>query len=114
MCSHDDEVDGIFLRKFQDFIRNRAFEERALVLNSMSGGMTAAILHKLRELLLSVGTVITVKVAAAGIVIATASNNVVKRCYAYAIGGRKTGRQSFWLLTGLATLGLVPLIWLIG
>lgn len=62
----------------------------------------------------ALGTVITVKVAAAGIVIATASNNVVKGCYAYAIGGRKTGRQSFWLLTGLAIFGLAPLIWLIG
>lgn len=62
----------------------------------------------------ALGTVITVKVAAAGIVIATASNNVVKGCYAYAIGGHKTGRQSFWLLTGLAILGLAPLIWLIG
>ncbi|HTV54531.1 MAG TPA: MgtC/SapB family protein, partial [Terriglobia bacterium] len=60
------------------------------------------------------GTLITIKVAAAGIVIATASNNVVKGCYAYAIGDRETGRQSFWLLTGLAVLGLVPLIWLVG
>lgn len=57
---------------------------------------------------------ITFKVAAAGIVIATASNNVVKGCYAYAIGDRKTGRQSFWLLAGLAVLGLAPLIWLMG
>lgn len=60
----------------------------------------------------TLGALITVKVAAAGIVIATASNNVVKGCYAYAIADRKTGRQSFWLLTGLAILGLVPLIWL--
>jgi uncharacterized membrane protein (DUF4010 family) len=62
----------------------------------------------------ALGTLITVKVAAAGIVIATASNNLVKGCYAYAIGDRKTGRQSLWLLTGLAVLGLIPLIWLIG
>jgi uncharacterized membrane protein (DUF4010 family) len=62
----------------------------------------------------ALGTLITVKVAAAGIVIATASNNIVKGCYAYAIGDRQTGTQSFWLLTGLAVLGLIPLIWLIG
>jgi len=62
----------------------------------------------------ALGALITVKVAAAGIVIATASNNVVKGCYAYGIADRKTGKQSFWLLTGLAVLGLVPLIWFIG
>lgn len=61
----------------------------------------------------ALGTLITVKVGAAGIVIATASNNIVKGCYAYAIGDRKTGRQSFWLLTGLAVLGLAPLIGLL-
>jgi uncharacterized membrane protein (DUF4010 family) len=62
----------------------------------------------------ALGTAITVKVAAAGIVIATASNNLVKGCYAYAMGDRKTGIQSLWLLGGLAVLGLVPLIWLAG
>jgi len=62
----------------------------------------------------TLGALITIKVAAAGIVIATASNNAVKGCYAYALGDRKTGRQSFWLLTGLAVLGLAPLVWLIG
>lgn len=57
---------------------------------------------------------ITVKVAASAIIIATASNNVVKACYAYAIADRQTGRQSLWLLTALAMLGLVPLAWLMG
>ncbi len=62
----------------------------------------------------ALGSLITVNVAAAGIVIATASNNVVKGCYAYGIADRKTGRQSLWLLTGLGILGLAPLIWLMG
>lgn len=62
----------------------------------------------------ALGTLITIKVAAAGIVIATASNNVVKGCYAYSLGDRNTGRQSLWLLAGLAILGLIPLAWLIG
>jgi uncharacterized membrane protein (DUF4010 family) len=61
----------------------------------------------------ALGTLITIKVAAAGIVIATASNNVVKACYAYGIADRETGAQSLWLLTGLAVVGLVPLIWFV-
>lgn len=60
------------------------------------------------------GTLITVKGAAAGIVIATASNNVLKGCYAYAIADRNTGRQSLRLLGGLTVFGLIPLIWLVG
>lgn len=62
----------------------------------------------------ALGRLITVNVAAAAILIATASNNIVKGCYAYAIADQKTGSQSFWLLAGLAALGLIPLIWLIG
>lgn len=61
----------------------------------------------------ALGKLITIQVAAAGIVIATASSNVVKACYAYGVADRKTGRQSFWLLTGLALAGLVPLIWFV-
>ncbi|HVC19890.1 MAG TPA: DUF4010 domain-containing protein [Vicinamibacterales bacterium] len=53
-------------------------------------------------------------VAAAGIVIAAASNNLVKGVYAFALADRRTGRQSFGLLLGLAVLGLLPLIWLRG
>lgn len=60
----------------------------------------------------AMGALITVKVAAAGIVIATASNNVLKGCYAYGMADHKTGRQSLWLLTGLAVVGLIPLMWL--
>jgi uncharacterized membrane protein (DUF4010 family) len=50
--------------------------------------------------------------ALASILIAAASNNVVKGIYAYVITDRKTGTQSLCLLKGLAALGLAPLLWL--
>jgi uncharacterized membrane protein (DUF4010 family) len=50
--------------------------------------------------------------ASASILIAAASNNVVKGIYAYAMADRKTGTPSLCLLMGLAALGLVPLLWL--
>ncbi|HUY13804.1 MAG TPA: MgtC/SapB family protein [Terriglobia bacterium] len=62
----------------------------------------------------ALGTLITIRVAAAGIVIATASNNVVKALYAYSLADRRTGLQSLAFLMGLAVLGLVPLVWLMG
>jgi uncharacterized membrane protein (DUF4010 family) len=52
-------------------------------------------------------------VAAAAIVIAAASNNIVKGVYAFSLGGRKTGIPSACLLIGLAAAGLVPLLWLL-
>jgi len=58
------------------------------------------------------GTVIPLRVAAAAITIAASSNNLVKGIYAYSFGDKKTGVQSLRLLTGLAALGLVPLMWL--
>ncbi len=58
------------------------------------------------------GTLTAVKVAAAAVLIAAASNNVVKGVYAYTLGDRKTGIQSLVLLTGLAALGLIPLFWI--
>ncbi len=61
----------------------------------------------------ALGKLITIQVAAAGIVIATASNNVVKAIYAYSLADRETGTQSLVLLMALAVLGLVPLIWLL-
>ena len=51
------------------------------------------------------------QVAAAAILIAAASNNLVKGIYAYAISDRKTGIQSLCFLAGLAALGLAPLLW---
>ena len=59
------------------------------------------------------GSVTPVSVAAAAIVIAASSNNVVKGVYAYTLADRKTGLQSLALLVGLALLGLAPLIWLV-
>ncbi len=50
--------------------------------------------------------------AAAAILIAAASNNLVKGVYAYAFSDRKTGMQSLALLATLAVLGVIPLIWL--
>ncbi|HTR66932.1 MAG TPA: MgtC/SapB family protein [Terriglobales bacterium] len=58
------------------------------------------------------GTVTPLKVAAAAVLIAAASNNFVKGIYAYSLADRKTGVQSFAFLTALAAVGLVPLIWL--
>jgi uncharacterized membrane protein (DUF4010 family) len=50
--------------------------------------------------------------AAVAILIAAASNNLVKGIYAYVISDRKTGVQSLALLAALAVLGLGPLLWL--
>lgn len=52
-------------------------------------------------------------VAAVGIAIAAASNNVVKGFYAYGFSDRRTGLLSLSLLLTLALLGLTPLIWLL-
>ena len=60
----------------------------------------------------SAGLTTSLKVASAGILIAAASNNLVKGVYAYALSGRKTGVQSLALLAGLAVAGLAPLLWL--
>jgi uncharacterized membrane protein (DUF4010 family) len=49
--------------------------------------------------------------AATGILIAAASNNLVKGIYAYTFADRQTGRQSAGLLWGLAVCGLLPLLW---
>jgi len=56
------------------------------------------------------GTATPLGVAAAGIIIASASNNVVKGAYAFALADRKTGTQALGLLLGLTVLGLLPLI----
>jgi uncharacterized membrane protein (DUF4010 family) len=58
------------------------------------------------------GTVTPLKVAAAAVLIAAASNNLIKGIYAYCLADRKTGLQSLSLLAGLAALGLAPLLWL--
>jgi uncharacterized membrane protein (DUF4010 family) len=58
------------------------------------------------------GKLTPVNVAAGAILIAAASNNMVKGIYAYSLADRKTGMQSLLFLAGLAAIGLVPLIWL--
>lgn len=50
------------------------------------------------------------KVAAAGILIAAASNNAAKACYAFALARNAAGRQTLGLLMALAALGLLPLL----
>lgn len=52
--------------------------------------------------------------AAAGVVIALASNNLAKAIFALSLADSKTGRQSFALLLGLTLLSLLPLLWIAG
>lgn len=49
--------------------------------------------------------------AAAGVVVAAASNNFAKALIALVLADQKTGRQSLVLLLGLTLLGLAPLFW---
>jgi len=58
------------------------------------------------------GSLTPLNVGAAAVLIAAASNNLVKGIYAYSLADRMTGTQSLVLLTILAALGLVPLFWL--
>jgi len=58
------------------------------------------------------GTLTPVKAAAVAVLIAAASNNLVKGIYSFSLADRKTGFQSLPLLTALALGGLVPLLWL--
>lgn len=51
-------------------------------------------------------------VAATAIVIAAASNNVMKALYAFGFADRTTGRAALVLLLAFAALGVVPLAWL--
>ncbi|MDR3703349.1 MAG: DUF4010 domain-containing protein [Candidatus Sulfopaludibacter sp.] len=60
----------------------------------------------------SAGADATLNVAACGILIAAASNNLVKGFYAYGASDRRTGVLSLTLLTALAAAGLAPLLWL--
>lgn len=52
---------------------------------------------------------LSVDVAVSAVIVAAASNNLVKGVYALAFSDRVTGLRSFLLLVGLALLGLVPL-----
>jgi uncharacterized membrane protein (DUF4010 family) len=61
----------------------------------------------------SAGTTTPLPVAAVAILVATASNNLIKGVYAYLWSDRKTGTQSLCLLFGLALAGLIPLLWIV-
>jgi len=50
-------------------------------------------------------------VAAIGIFIAAACNNLVKGCYAFSFAHGKAGRWSLALLAGLGLAGLLPVFW---
>ena len=58
------------------------------------------------------GTLTPLKVAASAVLIAAASNNLVKGIYSYSLADRKTGTQSLSLLLALFAAGLVPLLWI--
>ena len=60
----------------------------------------------------SAGSGTSLSVASAAILIAAASNNLVKGIYAYSLSDRATGLRSLGLLAGLALGGLAPLFWL--
>jgi uncharacterized membrane protein (DUF4010 family) len=51
-------------------------------------------------------------VAAGAVLIAAASNNLIKGIYSFSLADRKTGTQSLPLLIALAAAGLLPLLWL--
>ncbi|MBZ5679838.1 MAG: MgtC/SapB family protein [Acidobacteriia bacterium] len=58
------------------------------------------------------GTLTPLKVAGGAVLIAAASNNVVKGIYAYSLADRETGLQGLSLMTALAAVGLIPLLWI--
>jgi hypothetical protein len=58
------------------------------------------------------GSLTSLKTATSGILIAAASNNLMKGIYSYSLADRRTGIESLSLLAGLAALGLAPLLWL--
>lgn len=58
------------------------------------------------------GTLTPMKVAAGAVLIAAASNNIVKGFYSLVLADKKTGVQTFGLLASLAVFGLVPLLWI--
>jgi uncharacterized membrane protein (DUF4010 family) len=61
----------------------------------------------------SAGAATPLAVGAAAILIAAASNNLIKGIYAYWLCDRETGRRSFMLLLILALLGIVPMLWVV-
>ena len=58
------------------------------------------------------GTLTPLTIAARAVLIAAASNNLVKGIYSYTIADRRTGRLAFILLFCLAVAGLIPMLWI--
>ena len=58
------------------------------------------------------GTITPFPVAASAVLIAAASNNLIKGIYSYFLADRKTAMQSLPLLVCLAAAGLLPLLWI--
>eukprot|EP00906_Rhabdomonas_costata_P021213 RCo030824 len=56
-------------------------------------------------------TLTPLHVAASGILVAAASNNVIKGIYAYTLSSRRAGIQSLIFLVSLAVCGLIPMLW---
>jgi uncharacterized membrane protein (DUF4010 family) len=56
------------------------------------------------------GTATPIAIAATGIIVAAASNNVAKAIYAFTIADRRTGTQSLVVLMALAIAGIAPLV----
>jgi uncharacterized membrane protein (DUF4010 family) len=57
------------------------------------------------------GKLTSLDLAAAGVVVAAASNNFAKAVIAVVLADSKTGKQSLILMLGLTALGLLPLLW---
>jgi uncharacterized membrane protein (DUF4010 family) len=67
--------------------------------------------HFIMGMTQTAGELTPVGVASAAVLIAAASNNVVKGFYAYFMGSRAAGGESLVLLWLLAAAGLMPLLW---
>ncbi len=57
------------------------------------------------------GLTASLNLVTVSIIIASASNNLVKGFYAWSLARGKAGRWSLWLLAGLAVAGLLPVLW---
>jgi hypothetical protein len=58
------------------------------------------------------GLLTPLKEAAGAVLIAAASNNLIKGIYAYSLARGRTRIEAFGLLAGIAALGLIPLFWI--
>jgi uncharacterized membrane protein (DUF4010 family) len=59
----------------------------------------------------SAGVLTPFSLAGTGILIAAASNNLIKGVYAYTFADRRSGLEGLGLLSGLAACGVLPLLW---